>query len=170
MTGLDPLFFWLFASMTLVGAVLTVAMRGAVHCALGLIGSLIGVGGLFLLQGAEFLFAAQIILYVGGVMVLFVFVIMLVSLEREIRERQFSRSWPTAIGASAAAGALILWFLSHGANRFGLPVDLPAERPGNVEAVADLLFTEYLLPFEIASLLLLVAVVGSVVMAKKRLA
>src|SRR5215208_1655935 len=79
---LDTFFFYVFALMTLGGAVLTVTRRSAVHSALSLIVSLLGVAGLYLLQRAEFLFAVQIVLYVGGIMVLFLFVIMLVNLDQ----------------------------------------------------------------------------------------
>ena len=79
--GIEAIFFYAFALLTLGGAVLTVTLRNAVHCAISLIVSLAGVAGLFLLQQAEFLFAVQIVLYIGGIMVLFLFVIMLVNLD-----------------------------------------------------------------------------------------
>src|SRR4051812_18032831 len=91
--NLDVLFFYSFALLTIAGAVFTVALRNAVHSALALTVSLMGVAGLYLLQKAEFLFAVQIILYIGGVVVLFLFVIMLVNIDEAQRERQFSRNW-----------------------------------------------------------------------------
>jgi len=164
----DTLLFYLFALITLGGGILTVTRRNAVHSAISLIGSLIGVAGLFLLQQAEFLFAVQIVLYVGGIMVLFLFVIMLVNLGQAARERQFNKQWWLALLCVAAIAAELLFFL-----RRGIQLTAPAAvRPsmlGNTETIADVLFSEYLLPFEIASLLLLVAVVGAVVMAKKRI-
>jgi NADH-quinone oxidoreductase subunit J len=165
---LDTAFFYFFALLTLGGGVLTVTRKSAVHSAISLIVSLIGVAGLFLLQKAEFLFAVQIVLYVGGIMVLFLFVIMLVNLDEAARVRQFNKQWWVALACVLVVGAEIALFLSK-------PLRLPAAAPpaagnlGNVERVADLLFSEYLLPFEIASVLLLAAVVGSVVMAKKRI-
>jgi NADH-quinone oxidoreductase subunit J len=78
---MDTIFFYIFAVLTLGGAVLTITRTSAVHSAIWLIVSLLGVAGLFLLQQAEFLFAVQIVLYIGGIMVLFLFVIMLVNLE-----------------------------------------------------------------------------------------
>ena len=75
------------------------------HSAISLIVSLLGVAGLYLLQQAEFLFAVQIVLYVGGIMVLFLFVIMLVNLDEAARERQFNRQWAVALAAVAAVGA-----------------------------------------------------------------
>ncbi len=168
----DTLLFYVFALMVLGGAVLTITRRSAIHSAISLIVSLLGVAGLYLLQAAEFLFAVQIVLYVGGIMVLFLFVIMLVNLDQAARERQFNRQWLIALVAVGVAGAQIGWFLYKGAGAFRV-ADIPApalpSATGNVEQVADVLFSEYLLPFEIASILLLVAVVGSVVMAKKRI-
>jgi NADH-quinone oxidoreductase subunit J len=131
-----------------------------------------GVAGLYLLQQAEFLFAVQIVLYIGGIMVLFLFVIMLVNLDEAAKERQFNGQWLIAILCVVLVGGLVLFVMSKGAGSFmvvagAMPVT--AGGGGNTEALADVLFSKYLLPFEIASLLLLVAVVGSVVMAKKRI-
>ena len=170
---MDTVFFYIFATLTLVGGLLTITRRNAVHSAISLIVSLLGVAGLYLLQQAEFLFAVQIVLYVGGIMVLFLFVIMLVNLDQAAKQKQFNGQWLVALAAVAAVGAVIGWFVYRGQGAFhiaeettnsGLAVVL-----GNTELVADSLFSEYLLPFEIASILLLVAVVGSVVMAKKRI-
>jgi len=91
---LETLFFYAFAALTLLGAILTVTLRNAVHCAISLIASLAGVAGLFLLQRAEFLFAVQIVLYIGGIMVLFLFVIMLLNLQQDPAEgRRGSWLW-----------------------------------------------------------------------------
>ncbi len=167
---LDTIFFYSFAVFTLLGAVLTVTRRSAVHSAISLIVSLVGVAGLFLLQRAEFLFAVQIVLYIGGIMLLFLFVIMLVNLERAERERQFTKAWWLALACVAGVGAEIAYFLTKGPAAFQFPPGAAAPAAGgNVERLADALFSEYLLPFEMASLLLLVAVVGSVILAKKRI-
>jgi len=167
---LDALFFYLFAAMVLGGGLLTITQRSAIHCAIWLIVSLMGVAGLFLLQQAEFLFAVQIVLYIGGIMVLFLFVIMLVNLDQAAKEKQFNGQKWIALASVAVVGAEIFYFMKKGAGAFQLAV--PAAAPateGNTEAIATVLFSQYLLPFEIASILLLVAVVGSVVMAKKRI-
>ena len=167
---IDTFLFYIFAAMVLGGGILTITRRSAIHSAMALIVSLLGVAGLYLLQQAEFLFAVQIVLYVGGIMVLFLFVIMLVNLDQAAKERQFNRQWLIALAAVAAVGAEIGFFLYKGRAGFRFPEGSTAWPPGgNVEIVADSLFSTYLLPFEIASLLLLVAVVGSVVMAKKRI-
>jgi NADH-quinone oxidoreductase subunit J len=170
---LDTVLFYIFAVMTLLGAILTITRKSAVHSAISLIVSLLGVAGLYLLQHAEFLFAVQIVLYVGGIMVLFLFVIMLVNLDQAAKERQFNRQWLVALAAVAAAGAEIGYFLYRGKDAFHIAesaaVAAAPDVLGNTELVGNSLFSEYLLPFEVASLLLLVAVVGSVVMAKKRI-
>ena len=122
---------------------------------------------------AEFLFIVQIILYVGGIMVLFVFVIMLVNLDVALQQIQFARQkWVALIVALALAGQVGVMFWTSGKMPGqGLPVLTAAAAehlPPNSEAVAKSLFSTYLLPFEIASVLLLVAMIGAVVMAKKR--
>lgn len=166
---LDTMFFYMFALLAVAGAILTITMRSAVHCAISLIASLAGVAGLYLLQHAEFLFAVQLVLYIGGIMVLFLFVIMLVNLDQAARQRQFNKAWWLALACVAGVGAEVVYFLMKGASAFRLaPAGAAAPDAGNVERLADVLFSEYLLPFEAASLLLLVAVVGSVIMAKKR--
>jgi NADH-quinone oxidoreductase subunit J len=169
---LDSLFFYIFALLTLGGAILTVTRRSAVHSAIALIVSLLGVAGLYLLQRAEFLFAVQIVLYIGGIMVLFLFVIMLVNLDEAAKQAQFNRVWGLCLAILVAVGAELWWFFSRGSSMsmWSKPVASAAEiirGPGNTERIADSLFSEYLLPFEVASMLLLVAVVGSVFMAKK---
>jgi NADH-quinone oxidoreductase subunit J len=167
---IDSVFFYLFALLTLGGAILTITRRNAVHSAISLIVSLLGVAGLYLLQHAEFLFAVQIVLYVGGIMVLFLFVIMLVNLDQMAKERQYNRGWMIGLAAVIAVGVEIAYFFYRGQDSFKLAEVAPGPvLQGNTEAVADVLFKQYLLPFEIASILLLVAVVGSVVMAKKRI-
>ena len=169
---LNTVLFYIFAVLILGGGILTITRRSAVHSAISLIVSLLGVAGIYLLQQAEFLFAVQIVLYVGGIMVLFLFVIMLVNLDEQAKERQFNGQWLVGILCVAIVGGLVLYVMSKGVGSLQLnPGTTPAAgaATGNVEALADALFGQYLLPFEIASVLLLVAVLGSVVMAKKRI-
>ena len=169
---LQAIFFYVFAVMVLGGGILTITRRNAVHSAMFLIVSLMGVAGLYLLQQAEFLFAVQIVLYIGGIMVLFLFVIMLVNLDQAAKEKQFNGQWGIALVCVALVGAQVSYFLWKGGAAFRIAQPNTAPAPagfGNTEMLADVLFSEYLLPFEIASILLLVAVVGSVVMAKKRI-
>jgi NADH-quinone oxidoreductase subunit J len=169
----DSVLFYFFATIAVVGAVLTVTRRNAVHSAIFLVTSLLATAGIFLQLRAEFLFIVQIILYVGGIMVLFVFVIMLVNLDVALQQIQFARQkWVALIVALALAGQVGVMFWSTGKMPGqGLPVLTAAaadKLPANSEEVAKSLFSTYLLPFEIASVLLLVAMIGAVVMAKKR--
>ncbi len=165
---LDAVFFWAFAFFVVAGALGTVTLRNPVHCAAALTASLIGVAGIFLLQGAEFLSVAQIIVYVGGIMVLFLFVIMLVNVDRAERERQFSHNAGLAAAISLTAGGLILYFLFSRPLQFAAPITSEDQSQGNTERLGNALFTGYLLPFEIASVLLLAALIGSVVLARNR--
>src|SRR5262245_23299329 len=123
MPDFDTVFFYAFAFMTLAGALLTITRRNAVHSALWLIVSLLGVAGLYLLQQAEFLFAVQIILYIGGIMLLFLFVIMLVNLDEAARQRQFNRQWWLAIACLGCIAAELIYFLRRDIS--GLPWTSP---------------------------------------------
>ncbi|HTT34189.1 MAG TPA: NADH-quinone oxidoreductase subunit J [Methylomirabilota bacterium] len=170
---LDKVIFYFFAGLAVISAVLTVTRRNIVHSAIFLITALLATAGIFLQLRAEFLFIAQIILYVGGIMVLFIFVIMLVNLDVAVRQMQFARQkWVALLISLALAAQVGLMFWSAGKlPGQGLPVSeaVPAAQlPPNSEEVARSLFSSYLLPFEIASVLLLVAMIGAVVMAKKR--
>ena len=169
MTPVAPTFFFYFLStIALVSAVLVITRRNPVHSALALIVTLLALAGLYLMLYAPFVAGVQIILYAGGIMVLFLFVIMLVNIERAQREEQFNQQWLVGILASLALGALFIFVYLRGSSIFpNTPTALPEQ--SNTQQVSLLLFRSYLLPFEIASLLLLVAIVGAVVMAKKRI-
>src|SRR4029077_20234227 len=127
------------------GAVLTITRNSAMHAAISLIVSLLGVAGLYLMQSAEFLFAVQIVLYVGGIMVLFLFVIMLVNLDEAAKERQFNRQWLVGVAAVAPEGVEVEYFLYRAKDAFRFPeaAAQAANTVGNVEMVADSLFSEY---------------------------
>jgi NADH-quinone oxidoreductase subunit J len=170
---LDKVIFFVFGGIAVFSAVMVVTRRNAVHSAIFLITSLLATAGIFLQLRAEFLFIVQIILYVGGIMVLFIFVIMLVNLDVALHQIKFSRQkWVALIVTAALAaqtGAMIWWTRKLPGQ--GLPVRAAAaveKLPPNTQAVAQSLFGQYLLPFEIASILLLVAMIGAVVMAKKK--
>lgn len=169
---LDSAIFYFFAGVAVVSAALMVTRRNAIHSAVFLITTLLATAGIFLQLRAEFLFIAQIILYVGGIMVLFVFVIMLVRLDVALHQIQFSKQkWVSLIVAVALAGqvGVMLWASRRipGEGLFTRESVAADKLPPNSEALAQSLFSTYLLPFEIASVLLLVAMVGAVVMAKK---
>ena len=167
-----PFFFYGTAAVMIIGGILVITRKNAVHSALALITTLLAQAALYLMLYAPFVAGVQIILYAGGIMVLFLFVIMLVNLDQAARERQFNRQWLVALAAVAAVGAQLAYFIYRGKDAFHIAEGAAgqvASALGNTVQVADSLFSEYLLPFELASVLLLVAVVGSVVMAKKRI-
>jgi len=167
---LELILFYTFAAIAVVSAIFVITSHNVVHSAAFLGATLFGVAGIFLTLHAEFLAGVQVIVYVGGVLVLFVFVIMLISVERAEHERQFNRQWTIALITSAILIAEIVWGLFRGKDTFVLPpvVQRATGPVGNSEQVGTALYTSYLLPFEIASILLLVAIVGAVVLAKRR--
>jgi NADH-quinone oxidoreductase subunit J len=170
---LDSLIFYFFAGVAILSAVLMVTRRSAIHSAVFLITTLLATAGIFLQLRAEFLFIAQIILYVGGIMVLFVFVIMLVRLDVPLHQLTFRfQKWVAFFVAIALACEVgVMFWYAHqlpGAGLLTRPAPVADSLPPNSEQFAKILFSNYLLPFEIASILLLVAMIGAVVMAKKR--
>jgi NADH-quinone oxidoreductase subunit J len=168
-----PFFFYLLAATMIIGGVLVITRRNAVHSAMALITALLAQAGLYLMLYAPFVAGVQIILYAGGIMVLFLFVIMLINLERTVRERQFNKQWLVGIAAAAALGGLIITVFTKGKSLFPAAVREAYPESQNTQEIASLLYDQhkgiYMFSFEIASLLLLVAIIGAVVMAKKRI-
>jgi NADH-quinone oxidoreductase subunit J len=168
-------FFYFLAVMAIVSAIAVITRRNPVHAALSLIVTLLSLAGFYLMLYAPFVAGVQIVLYAGGIMVLFLFVIMLVNIERASKERQFNRMWPVGLVASCALLAMFLSAFSKG--RDMLPrVPVPQLSEGiNTQQIGALLYGEagrmgaYTFAFEIASLLLLVAILGAVIMTKKRI-
>jgi len=170
---LDSILFYFFAGVAVLSAALMVTRRNAMHSAVFLITTLLATAGIFLQLRAEFLFIAQIILYVGGIMVLFIFVIMLVRLDVPIHQMRFRfQKWVgllVALALGFEVGVILLLARKLPGQGLFIQGSAPAEKlPPNSEALAKSLFSNYLLPFEIASVLLLVAMVGAVVMAKNK--
>ncbi|HTP45049.1 MAG TPA: NADH-quinone oxidoreductase subunit J, partial [Candidatus Acidoferrum sp.] len=160
---LNQILFYFFSALAIASAILMVTRRNIVHGAVFLISTLLATAGIFLQLQAEFLFVVQIILYVGGIMVLFVFVIMLVNLDVSLRQVQFNRQkYVAAVLALVLAGQVFfsLWAARVGLNLANRSADTMPAR--NTEAIGDAIFQRYMLPFEIASILLLVAMIGAV--------
>jgi NADH-quinone oxidoreductase subunit J len=167
---LDQIVFYFFATLAVVSAVLVVTRRNVVQSAIFLITALLATAGIFLQLHAEFLFIVQIILYAGGIMVLFVFVIMLINMDVSLHQIPFNRQWWVGLIVAFAVGAELTVAIAIGRShlQFGDPAPASALEP-STQLVGKVLFSEYMLPFEIASILLLVAMIGAVVMAKKRI-
>jgi NADH-quinone oxidoreductase subunit J len=165
-----PFFFYLFAGMMLIGGIMVITRKNPVHSALALIVTLLAQASIYLMLYAPFVAGVQIILYAGGIMVLFLFVIMLVSIERSMKERQFNSQWVVGTIAAIALGGLFIAVYAKGNDIFpNHAVRMTALEAPNTQSVATLLYGPYMFAFEIASLLLLVAIIGAVVMAKKRI-
>ncbi len=169
---IDTVLFYVLAALILGSAIMTITRRNVVYSAVWLISTLLGVAGIFLLRGAEFLAGVQIIVYIGGIMVLFLFVIMLVPLQEEATQRRFSNQKWVALVCAGAVCAMLGVIVVRGVGSLDHPGLAEPIGPGslseNSERVGDVLFREYLLPFELASVLLLVAIIGAIVMSKVR--
>jgi NADH-quinone oxidoreductase subunit J len=163
-----PFFFYLLAGIMVIGGIMVITRKNPVHSALALIVTLLAQASIYLMLYAPFVAGVQIILYAGGIMVLFLFVIMLVSIDRSMKERQFNSQWVVGLLAAAALGGLFIAVYTKGMAIFPDHV-LPVVENDNTQKVATMLYGQYMFAFEIASLLLLVAIIGAVVMAKKRI-
>jgi NADH-quinone oxidoreductase subunit J len=165
---LNAVVFYFFALLAVASAIMMVTRRNIIHAAVYLITALLATAGIFLQLQAEFLFVVQIILYVGGIMVLFLFVIMLVNLDLSLHLVQFNRQRFVAgvLALVLAAQVLGAFWVARAPIGSGPAASVT---PQNTEAVGQALFGRYIVPFEIASILLLVAMVGAVVMGKRRI-
>ena len=194
LSGYEALFFWIFGLAAIFAGLLTVMARNAVHSALFLISSLVSVAALFVLARAEFIAGVQILVYVGGVMVLFLFVIMLVNVGAEERGRDEIFNNQRQVTTSLIFCLLLVGGVLYSVNRgyVGLqarakisPETLVTEQAKRDQAYAksatgsssittdsqtigNSLYRYASLPFEIASVLLLVAIIGAVVLAKRK--
>lgn len=161
-----PFFFAYFSLVSILAGVLTVALRNPVHCGLALLTLLLHVAGLFVLLNAEFLFAVQIIVYAGAILVLYLFVLMLLNLKTE--ERYLHTRYAVILFASVAVcGELLVLLLRSPFS--GVKGDAPAAtvlKEGASYAVGIKMFSDYLLPFEIVGVFLLGAIIGAIVLAK----
>ena len=164
--------FFIFAGLTLAGALGVVLGRNPVHCALFLVLTLVSVAVLFLIQDAQLVAAVQIIVYAGAIVVLFLFVIMLLGVDRPERlDEPLRLQRPVALGLGALVLAEVLFLAGHrwatGA-KTARGVGIKGGAVGsNIERVARVLFTSFLWPFQITAVLLVIAVVGSVVLARR---
>ncbi|MFQ6110723.1 MAG: NADH-quinone oxidoreductase subunit J [Nitrospinota bacterium] len=161
-------FFILFALGTVLSALMVVTRRNVVHAVLFLILTFFFVAGLFVMLNAEFLAAVQVLIYAGGIMVLYLFAVLLMRIVEAARMRQWQRQGPVAL----VFGVLLAVEIFLVATKSYYPQANPAPTPpveGNTEAFGSVLFTKFLFPFEVASLLLLAAIIGALVLAKREI-
>src|SRR5512139_2469685 len=164
---INQLIFLYFAAVIIVYAVLTITRRNPVHSVLFMLLLFFHIAGVFVLLNAEFLAAVQLIVYAGAILILYLFVVMLLSVDREVKAARANRFWPWLMGFGLIIAGEIALLVLRGS--------FPADRGQAVKTagagVKELgveLYTKYLVPFEIASVILLVGLVGAVMLAKKR--
>jgi NADH-quinone oxidoreductase subunit J len=174
LTGTAGWLFVIFAALALGSAIAVIVAKNPVHSALFLLMSFLLVACIFILQQAEFVGAVQILVYAGGIMVLFLFVVMLVNPKTVSTVKVFQHQWDLALVLFPVFLLPFLYILWT--EKFpDVPPNLEALRSvngkaaGNTEAVAWVLFRDYLVPFEVASVFLLVAMIGAVVLGKRSL-
>ena len=168
----EAITFYILAAFILGFAVLVVSTRDTVHSVLFLVVDFLFVAALYVLLGAQFLAAIQVLVYAGGIVVLYLFVVMLVNLKRPPEAHQDPHR-RTKLGFGLAA-AVLVEFVMIGVYGYARPAPALAASAapiagGNTEQVGWLLYTSYLIPFEIASMLLLVAMIGAIILAKREL-
>lgn len=169
---LEPILFYVLAACILGFGGLVIAARNTVHGVLFLVANFLCVAMVYVLLAAEFLAIIQVLVYAGGIVVLYLFVVMLVNLRRPPdaapdRRRQARLGVGLAAAVLAEMTAILVYTAAHPA---GVGAAAAAGNPGaagNTEAVGLLLYSDYLVPFELASVLLLVAMVGAILLARK---
>ncbi len=166
---MDAWLFYAFGGLTLGLAMVVVFQPNPVTAAMALVGSFFGIAGLYALLHAHFVAVMQVLLYAGAIMVFFVFVVMLLNLEPQQLRWQAVTGNRLIRGAGAVYLGGLLLFVMWLALRGGALVTTPGRMSGTVEAVGELLLSKYVVPFEVLSILLVVAIVGSVVMGKREL-
>jgi NADH-quinone oxidoreductase subunit J len=167
---LPQLFFGYFASAIIIMSLLVITRRNPVHSVMWMLLLFFHIAGMYLFLNAEFIAAIQVIVYAGAILVLFLFVVLLLNLKEELLTARFEASWPAAMAIATAifAGlAASLWYFVTG-QQGTYTVDL-IQKVTHTKALGQVLYTEYLFPFEIASLILLIAVIGAIVLAKKHM-
>jgi NADH-quinone oxidoreductase subunit J len=168
---LDNVVFWVFAPLSVATAIGMIVVRNAVHAALFLVVNFFTIAVMYLLLDAPFLFAVQIVVYAGAIMVLFLFVIMLLGVDRgeDPTERLFGQRTTAVILAVAVVAELGTAIRAGVGFATRAPEGFDAVNPGgNPSALADVLFRDYFFPFEVTSVLLIVAAVAAMVLALRR--
>ena len=170
--GAPQVVFIYMAVASIVSAILAVTRPNPVHAILWVLALFLHIAGIFLLLGAEFLAAVQIIVYAGAILVFYLFVMMLLDVPQEEARRRFGPHWPLAVAGCVGLVVLTWRALVAETGNSGNVMTPPAVAEGaplgSLRQVGMALFGEFALPFEIASLILLAAIVGSVMLAKRK--
>ena len=168
----DLIVFWVFAPISVASGIGMLLMRNAVHAALFLIVNFFCLAIFYLILGAPFLFAVQIIVYAGAIMVLFLFVIMLLGVDRteDLREGRLIAQRPIAVALALGFVAETFFAVRAG---IGFARHAPAgfdavNKGGNAQAIARVLFRTYFFPFEVTSILLIIAAIAAMVLAQRQ--
>lgn len=164
---MEQAFFFYFAFVIAAASILVIAARNPIYSAMALLVMFFHVAGLYVTLHAEFLAAVQIIVYAGAILVLYLFVVMLLNMRQDDR---YHRQWPmaAAVGLTLFIEAVILTAMKGWtAPPVATGTETTVGQAGNTEAIGDVLYSTYLFPFEVASLILLVAMIGAIVLAKK---
>jgi NADH-quinone oxidoreductase subunit J len=158
--------FYLFATMTIASAIAVIFARNPVHSVLWLIVAFFNAAGLMLIVGAEFIAMLLVIVYVGAVAVLFLFVVMMLDVDFASLRSGFTRNLPFGLLISLVLLAEIVIAVSA-RNAGPAAADIPATTQPNIVALGELMYSRYLFPFEIAGLVLLVAMIGAIVLTHR---
>ncbi|MFM8944706.1 MAG: NADH-quinone oxidoreductase subunit J [Actinomycetota bacterium] len=166
---LDNLVFWIVAPISIGSAIAMLLQRNAVHAALFLVVNFFTIAVFYLLLGAPFLFAVQVIVYAGAIMVLFLFVIMLLGVDRrEALTERLRAQRPLALAVGALVIAELVMAIRAGVGlATRVPEEFTANAGGNPQALSEVLFRSYVVPFEVTSVLLIVAAIAAMVLAQR---
>ena len=163
---LNELIFLYFAVVILVSAVLVVTRKNPIHSVMFMLLLFFHIAGVFVLLNAEFLAAVQLIVYAGAILILYLFVVMLLNVDRETASSRANRFWPWMVGFGVLIAVELFLLISRGT--FPADSGQPMQVAGaGVKELGELLYQKYLVPFEVASMILLVGLVGAVMLAKK---
>ncbi len=166
---LPKLFFGYFAAVITILSLLVVTRRNPVHSVMWMLLLFFNIASMYLFLNAEFIAAIQVIVYAGAILVLFLFVVLLLNLREELLTERFIGSWPAgliiALALLVSIGSAVRSFVPHVSGRYTIAY---IQRETFTKVLGQVLYTEYLFPFEIASLILLVSIIGAIVLAKKR--
>ena len=163
----NKIIFLYFAAVILASAVLMITRKNPIHSVMFMLLLFFHIAGIFVLLNAEFLAAVQLIVYAGAILILYLFVVMLLNVDRESSAARANRFWPWMVGFGVVIACEVVLLISRGT--------FPEEAGqsmwvggGGVRKLGEALYQNYLVPFEVASIILLVGLVGAVMLAKKK--